>query len=118
MQIKFLQNVNFDNLSDTAKETITNLAAPSSRTIDISVTAGETLYTAPANGYVGLKARASSEGGAVEITNNNTNIGNGNSRSGRAWIRCSIPVAKGDIVKMVIFNCSDYSAQFVYSNGN
>lgn len=111
-------NINLDNIDTTAKETITNLSAPSSRTIDISVTAGETLYTAPANGYIGVKAEAANQGGAIDITNNNTNIGNGNSRSGQAWIRCSIPVSKGDVVKMTIYNCISYTAQFVYSNGN
>lgn len=112
-------NADFGNLSATAKETITNLSAPSSRTIDISVTAGDTLYTAPANGYVGIKATVASSGGAIEIINNNNpNIGNGNSRSGTATILCCIPVAKGDVVKMHIYNCTSYSARFTYSIGN
>ena len=107
------------NLNNTGKEIITNLSAPSSRTIDISVTAGETLYTAPANGYVGLGGTASSTGGALELENyNNPNIGNGNSRSGTATLRTCIPVAKGDVVKMTIYNCSNYSARFIYSIGN
>ena len=112
-------NTNLNNIDTTAKETITNLSAPSSRTIEISLTVGETLYTAPANGYIGLQATASSSGGAVELSNyNNPHIGNANSRSGISGLYCCIPVAKGDLVRIYEYNCSNYSAKFIYTNGN
>lgn len=108
-----------NNINTIAKETIANLSAPSSRYIEISVTTGDTLYTAPANGYVGMKTTAGSSGGAITISNyNNPNIGNGNTRNGSAIIFCCIPVAKGDIVKLNIYNCTNYSARFIYANGN
>ncbi|WP_294403129.1 hypothetical protein [uncultured Clostridium sp.] len=112
-------NINLDNIDTTAKETITSLSAPSSRYIEISLPANtDTQYTAPANGYVSVNGSTNSNGGAVQVYNSTKKIGNSGSRTGTAWIGCSIPVEKGDVCTLYEYNCSNYEAKFIYSNGN
>lgn len=112
-------NTNLDNIDTTAKETITNLSAPSTRYIEIAFTPNIGFnYTCPANGYITIGAESGASGGAVQVKNTTTGLGNQGTRSGIAWIGCSIPVAKGDIVELYYFNCNSYYARFIYANGN
>lgn len=112
-------DLNLLNLSDAGKVRVANLAAPSSKYLNLTLGATDDPYTAPAEGYVSLVANmnaganygctlVNSTSGELAIRTNTTN----------SYFSAFLPVQKGDEFKVVFTGLTSVIRfRFIYSEG-
>lgn len=107
-------------LSETGKDLITNLSAPSNKYIDLELQASGSIYTAPANGWFALRKRSSAAGQAIELRNNTNNMSIRFSYSTENFLAgIYIPAKRGDKVyyESESTNTNNQQFVFVYAEG-
>lgn len=116
------QKVDLDgsNLSSTGKETITNLAAPSERYIDLTLNASGSKYIAPANGWFTALGSFINDGGWMIWYNPINGLANAfqiHTISAEPP-SCSIPVKKGSECIFKYSNFTPNFFRFVFAEGS
>jgi hypothetical protein len=113
-------NYNFSNITDAARELVSNLAAPSPRKITLSAGASGTYYTAPANGYVSILCQATANNAIGVLRNVTAN------NLIQQWViplngyYCGtlVPCATGDVLHYEYLNINVVQLYFHFANGN
>ena len=104
--------------SDT--EFIAHCAMPSTNWFYLSLSGSGTTYTAPADGYVVIRRRASAAGNALEIMNLNSSVGMRIfANAANQMQSVFVPVAKGNNFAVAYdgTNTSDQEFKFAYTQG-
>ena len=115
-------DVSLTNLNPQGTSTLAGLALPSSKYVNLTLSASGATYTAPANGYVYLQMKLNNSGGRFFINA----IFNSVETYGVLLIQGSPPVALAQILpikKGATFNVgydthSDYKFRFIYAQGS
>ena len=115
--IKLKANTDLDNITQTAKTTISNLPMPSNRYIDITYTSAGS-YTAPANGWFTVSVGNTSNKNAVLFNATKGIYINGYQDSGSGVSGCIIPAAEGDLINYAVSRGTPYYLRFIYAEGD
>ena len=101
------------------KSFISGLGMPSNRFIDLTVGAGGSTYTAPANGWLILNKMATSVGQEIRLTNQSNQLrGYAISAMNSAALDTMIPCRKGDTIYIYYSAAGSVEDfRFVYAEG-
>lgn len=116
-------DIDLQNVSDDGKVLIANQAMPSDRYIDLTLGASGSTYTAPANGWYTICSKNDgSYPKSIELINASSGSVNTSATAYNAnnsgWLRCLLPVKKGDVVECYYVNMSMKYFRFVYAQGS
>lgn len=121
--INIKANKNFDNVTNQAKTIMSGMGMPSATYTDLTLGASGTTYTAPADGWYTICSNSNgSYPKSIELINasggdvNTSVTAYNNNNSG--WLRCSLPVKKGNVVACYYNNMSVQHFRFVYAVGS
>lgn len=114
-------NVALDNLTNAGKEVCAHQAMPSDRYIDLTVAATGSTYVAPADGYVRFSGRSTSQYGNIGMIGRSSNADlvyfTNYCQYPNNYMHITIPVSKGQTVKIVYFDADTLTLRFIYANG-
>ncbi|MBQ0113373.1 MAG: hypothetical protein KBT03_09610 [Bacteroidales bacterium] len=117
----FTSKTTFHALDYNDKGTIAGFGMPSDRYIDLTLGAGSTTYTAPANGYVALRFGSNSSSGLhfVHIFEYNTNRGNTllTTNPSLTSLYISLPIKKGNTFVVSYGQITSEAFRFYYAEG-
>ena len=113
-----IPNTVFHALDYNNKDTISGWSMPSSRHIDLSLGASGNTYTAPANGYVWLRMKSTSNNLAYCEIITSSKIGIiANTNTINHIIECFCPVQIGYIFQTFFNNATVEEFKFIYTEG-
>lgn len=119
----FTPKTTFHALDYNDSSTISGWSMPSSRYIGLTLGASGATYTAPANGWFGIRAVATSTTniGRLEFRNNTVSLDCYGiqvvSSTANTTMRAFVPVKKGDVVSLWYANVSSSIFGFIYAEG-
>lgn len=111
-------NVALDNLTNAGKEVCAHMAMPTNRWIDLTIGASDSLYTAPADGWMLFMKSATNVNQWIFMGQNPSSLEACGIAGDSGWCRVFFPVRKGDTFKIAYTAAgAEQYARFIYAEG-